>query len=345
MRPVPSAKLLQAESALTILGSEWETCSQPRTCPPEAVFSLPECLSMSGADIIIQSSDHANFPVHKSILAFSSQFFKDMFSLPQSSNEIVSGLPVLFVSEDAELVRSLITVVYPIPSEIPTRYDRVLALLAASQKYNMPATQFSIRAEVSHRKLAAQTSDEAFLAYVIASKHKLSPEEDTAAVRTLDYKLTFESLGSELREFEGWALRDLAKFRKSRRDEVVLCLESFLDSRSGPSKIWAGCPESEDKIGSDEPALPTWLHSLFTTHIKELKQNFTNAFIQPSSIRKEYLAALRSHTAGDSYYDGCASCMNAHGHGGEEYCVELERKLAQARDKVSPDSFLSEFDV
>ncbi|KAH9990637.1 hypothetical protein BJV74DRAFT_836933 [Russula compacta] len=338
--------IAKAESALTILGLERETCSQPHTCPPEAIPPLPECLSLSGADIVIQSSDHVNFPVHKSILAFSSPFFKDMFSLPQSSYEIVSGLPVLFVSEDAEVVRALITVLYPIPSEIPARYDRVLALLAASQKYDMPAAQFSIRAEVSHRKLGAQTGDEAFLAYVNASKHRLSPEMNAAAVRTLDYKLTFESLGNELQQFEGWALRDLVKFRKSRRDEIILCLESFLDSRSGPSKIWAGCPESKNKIGMDEPALPPWLHDLFTTHIEELKQNFTHVFMQPSSIRQEYLAALRSHTTTDDLDDdGCASCMKAHSHGGEEYCVELERKLAQARDMVSPDFFLSEFDL
>ena len=230
-------KLLQAESALTILGLEWETCSQPLTCPPEALLSLPECssITISGTDIIIQSSDHVNFLVHKSILALSSQFFRDMFSLPQPSNGILSGLPVLHVSEDAESVRPLITVLYPVPSEIPARYDRVLALLTAAQKYGMPAAQLSIRAEVSHRKLGAQTGAEAFRAYAIASKHRLSPERNTAAIRTLDYDLTFESHGSELRQFEGWKLRDLAKFRKSRRDEVALCFESFLEIHSHPS--------------------------------------------------------------------------------------------------------------
>ncbi|KAH9959048.1 hypothetical protein BC827DRAFT_1344174, partial [Russula dissimulans] len=193
------------------------------------------------ADIIIQSSDLVEFPVHKSILACSSQFFKDMFSLPQPPDQIPNALPILPVSEDAELVRALITFLYPIPSKIPVSYDKILALLAASQKYDMPAIRFAIRAEISYRELTAQTGDQAFRAYAISSRNGLSPEAATSARLTLDYPLTFDSIGSDLQQFEGWALRDLANYRKSRRDDIVSCFESFLDIRDGPSKIWAGC--------------------------------------------------------------------------------------------------------
>ena len=343
---------LQAESAMNILGPGWEICSQHHTCTSGAILPLPEGLSISGTDIILQSSDHVNFPVHKSILASSSQVFRDMFLLPQPSNELVSGLPVLHMPEDAELVRSLITVLYPIPSEIPAQYDRVLALLAASQKYDMPAVQFSIRAEVNYKNLAVPTGDESFRAYAIASKHRLAAETSTAAIRTLDYSLTFESLGSELQHFEGWALRDLANFRKSRRKEVISCLNSFLDAHSGPSKIWVGrhCHEAEDEWGlgsrrkhgipsasKSNPVLPTWLRDFFTAQIAELKKS-TDALIQPSSIREKYLTALRAHMGSGRSSDGCTSCLEVYVHRGEGYCVELERKLAQARDQASSKS-------
>ncbi|KAH8985601.1 hypothetical protein EDB86DRAFT_2833019 [Lactarius hatsudake] len=65
-----------------------------------------------------------------------------MFSLAQpSNNEAVDGLPIVQLSDDAELVRALITALYPIPFEIPASYDRTLALLrvAAAQKYDMAA--------------------------------------------------------------------------------------------------------------------------------------------------------------------------------------------------------------
>ncbi len=321
-----------------------------------AVPPLPEYLDTTDADIIIQSSDLVNFRLHRLILSSSSQFFRAMFSLPQPPNDIVDGLPVLPVSEDAEIVRALITVLYPIPSEIPVAYDRVLFLLAASQKYDMPAVQFSIRAEVSHRKLAARTGQEAFRAYAIASRNRLSSETSTAARATLNYPLTFESLGSELQNFEGWALRDLVNFRKLRRDDVISCFESFLDVRAGPSKIWVGCPNgSTVEPGSrgkpistpqpaadlSEPSLPPWLNRLFQSQMRELGWGFTGAIMEPSNIRTEYLAALQTHTTGNSVQGGgCEFCLRVHVRQGEEYCVKLERSLAHAQDKASTTSHL-----
>ena len=155
---------VQAESSLSFLGLGCETRSQDHIYPPD-IPSLPDSLSISEADIIIQSSDSVKFRVHKLILASTSQLFKNMFSLPQPPNEIVDGLHVLHMSEDAELVRALITMLYPIPSEIPVTYDRTLSLLAACQKYDMLAVQSSIRTKIRYRKLMPQTGEEAFRAY------------------------------------------------------------------------------------------------------------------------------------------------------------------------------------
>jgi hypothetical protein len=178
-----------------------------------------------------------------------------MFSLPQPSNELVHGLPVLRMSEDAELVRALITVLYPIPSEIPVAYDRVLVLLAASQKYDMPAVQFCIRTKVSYRKLTAQTGDEAFRAFAIASRNGLARNEHCC---TPHPRLLHDLRKSQKQTapFEGWALRDLASFRKDRRDEIISCFESFLDAHKGPSDIWIGCPSVQASGKNQEPILP-----------------------------------------------------------------------------------------
>ena len=85
---------------------------------------------MQGADVILRSCDLVSFRVHKSTLAISSPFFNDLFSLPQPlDGEVVDGLPVVQVPEDSELLHSLITVLYPIPSVIPDSYEKNLALL------------------------------------------------------------------------------------------------------------------------------------------------------------------------------------------------------------------------
>ncbi|KAH9012771.1 hypothetical protein EDB84DRAFT_1278514, partial [Lactarius hengduanensis] len=83
-------------------------------------------------NIIVRSSDKVNFRVRKSVLAMSSPFFKDLFSLPQPpDDELVDGLPVIQLSEDADLLNSLISLLYPIPPIIPDSYEKVFSLLAA----------------------------------------------------------------------------------------------------------------------------------------------------------------------------------------------------------------------
>jgi len=268
-----------------------------------------------------------------------------MFSLPQpSDNETIDGLPVVRFSEDAELIRALITVLYPIPPEIPTSYDRVLALLATAQKYNMAVVQSSIRAEISRGVLPTPAKAQPFRAYAIAFNNMLSPEMETAARSTLDYPLTFESLGKDLLLFKGSALRELASFRKKCGDKIVSCLESFLDT-DGPSKIWVGCPiidtwayEGSLSESTDGRILPPWLQYFFADQIIRSKLHFTQGFINPCSIREKYSAELLKHSPQPS---SCSFCLMVHAHEGDRYCAVLEQELANAQNQASaPLKFL-----
>jgi hypothetical protein len=114
----------------------------------------------------------------------------------------------------------------------------VLYLLAACQKYEIVSVKSSIRAEVSHGIFLTPKGVEAFSAYAIASSKGLSPEMENAARQTLDYPMTFEILGEELRLFEGWALCALARFRRRCRDNLVACFKSFLRLDQTPFNVW-----------------------------------------------------------------------------------------------------------
>jgi BTB/POZ domain len=178
-------------------------------------LSLPEPLNLPDANLVIRSSDLVNFRVHKSILAVVSPFFTDLLSLPQPSDaESIEGLPVVQLAEDAEVLNSLVSMLYPVPPVIPNSYEKVFHLLAACQKYDMVQVQSSIRAEVDRGNFPAPVETEAFRAYAIASSKRLVPEMDKAARLTLDHPMTFETIGAGLRLFQGSALRDLARFRK-----------------------------------------------------------------------------------------------------------------------------------
>jgi hypothetical protein len=173
------------------------------------------------------------------------------------------------------------------------------------------------------------------LAYATASRQALIPEMEKAARLTLNYTMDFDTLGEVLQLFEGQTLRDLVRFRRRCRDNVVACLESFIDC-AGPTKIWAGCPavscHSSESRGVTKPVLPRWLCDLFTRN-KDNMQELAYPLIKPSSIREEYLTALQTHT-------DCHFCLRIHATEGPKFCTELENKLVEAQNKVSSPSFL-----
>ncbi len=124
---------------------------------------------MTNADIILQSSDLVNFRVHRSALVASSPFFEDMLSLPQPPNDASTRvLPVVCLSEDAEVLNSLVSIMYPIPPEMPHSSDNILVLLAAAGKYDMDVAQSSICAEINQKGLLSSTIADAFRVYAVA---------------------------------------------------------------------------------------------------------------------------------------------------------------------------------
>jgi hypothetical protein len=114
--------LLQAESVLSLVHEQEDSQSQINTSP-----SPPPPMDLPDANIIIRSSDLVYFRLHKSVLVLVSPFFEDLLSLPQPSDgETVNGLPVVQLSEDSELLNSLVSILYPVRKVIPISYEKVL---------------------------------------------------------------------------------------------------------------------------------------------------------------------------------------------------------------------------
>lgn len=301
---------------------------------------------MPDANVIIRSSDLVDFRVHKPVLAIASPVFRKLLSLPQSSDsESFDGLPVVRLSEDAELLHTLVSLLYPVRPVAPKSYDKVLHLLAACQEYDMVQVQSYIRAEVDRGSFPAPVGTEVFRAYAIASSKGLIPEMEKAALLTLDHPMTFESLGEGLRSYDGSALRDLACFRKRCAESLVACVESFLQVHAplaGPSNVWVGCPDVmpsrpvSSRRSQPQPqadALPGWLQQILSQNVDSSKfKVFTHPLPTPSKILGEYASAMQSHA-------GCNFCSQVHAKLGPTFCTELESKVAQARDKVRTFSF------
>ena len=325
----------QAESALSLVQNLEDIQSKV-----DPIMSLPEPLDVSDADLIIRSSDLVNFRVHQTVLAMASPFFGDLLSPPRPSvGESLNGLPIVQLVEDAELLHSLVSILYPVPSVIPESHEKVLFLLAACQKYDMVEAQSYIRAEINRSAplgFLPPFDNTVFRAYAIASEKGLVPEMESAARLTLDIPMTFETLGEGLRLFQGSALRDLARFRTRCRDNLIACLKSFLQpDASGPSSIWVGCPSASEPE-SYKPVLPVWLCQVLS--YKNLKsQEFTHPLPTPSSISARYSTAINTH-------DDCNFCLRVHAKHGMSFVSQLERMLKDSREKVHT-SFSFEFEL
>ncbi|KAH9174311.1 hypothetical protein EDB89DRAFT_2228117 [Lactarius sanguifluus] len=307
--------------------TEGETRSQSSTLLATAeALPLPKGLNLTGADVVLRSSDLVPFHVHKSILAMSSPFFTDLFSLPQPPDgEVIEGLPVVQVSEDAELLHSLLTVLYPIPSAIPESYEKTLALLAASQKYNMTTVLSNVRSEIGRQ---LPTTKASFRAYAIACSKQLTPEIETTARLTLDHPMTFEVIADALPLFEGSALSDLVHFRKRCRDNLLSFFDGFVDGSDSLSKIWFGCCKTK-RDQHDKPILARWVRDLISRHTKKLEERYANALLKSSSLRKGFLAALRTHVSRTK----CSSCSMVCAKEGEVFRNQLYRGISKARGK------------
>ena len=340
--------LLQAESILSLVAERDDSDPPPQTsstASPVEPFDVPD------ANLIIRSSDLVNFRVHKPVLAMASPYFDHLLSHPQSSDsEFVDEPPVIELSEDSELLNCLISILYPVRTVIPKSYEKVLYLLAiatcqwryltiyykvldllaACQKYDMVSLQSFIRAEVSRGAFPAPSGAKAYSEYAIASAKDLVPEMENAARQTLDHPLTFEMFGKGL---EGWALNDLSSFRRRSRDNLIACLDSFLEVEpAGPSSIWVGCPLVSRRLAPGGPViriLPSWLQELLSRSRSDLKLKvYTHPLDIHSRIREEYMKTLQTHL-------DCKFCVAVHVKKGFEYCAELEKKLEQARNEVS----------
>jgi hypothetical protein len=144
---------LQAEMNFALIDGEGKADDQIK--PSSEAHPPLKYSDMLNADVILQSSDLVKFRVHKAVLVTSSPFFRDMFSLPQPSNDEPAGdLPIVPVPEDAAVLNSLISILYHGPPEIPKSNDAILALLSSAEKYDMVTVQSSIRAEVGRSAMA-----------------------------------------------------------------------------------------------------------------------------------------------------------------------------------------------
>ncbi|TBU34049.1 hypothetical protein BD309DRAFT_825173, partial [Dichomitus squalens] len=155
------------------------------------------------ADVIFCASDGVKFRVHKLVLSLASDFFRDMFRLPQNGND---SLPEIPCSEPSTILDNLFRLCYPIQDpSIPAIQD-VRATLVAAMKYDMKEAIYLMRQELSRHTLTSPMR-----VYAIACCLDLEDEAHCAA-KTIREQGVQNSYVEEMEDLSAGAYQRLLDF-------------------------------------------------------------------------------------------------------------------------------------
>ncbi|TFY54463.1 hypothetical protein EVJ58_g8850 [Rhodofomes roseus] len=125
------------------------------------------------ADMVVRSSDHVEFYVHKAILKEASSVFADMTSLPTTPD---TDSHVAQVTESSVGWDIILRICYPMPSTNPIVPDQYWPLLEAAKKYDMACVREAVVREMTTPRVLAQ---ETLRVYMLACSYGY---EDVARV-------------------------------------------------------------------------------------------------------------------------------------------------------------------
>lgn len=154
------------------------------------------------ADAILRASDNVDFRVIRTFLSYGSEFFSDLFSLPQAAgsagDRMKNGLPVLRMTEEGRTLRTFLLMCYPMGAVDPPvlkRLEDVASLLEAATKYNLGRVEQRARQMlVDPRFLSADP----VRVFEIACRYGMKEEAGVAAKATLKMAILKSAYGPEL---------------------------------------------------------------------------------------------------------------------------------------------------
>lgn len=154
--------------------------SAPSTKPPSPAPSTANFPfdATSDGDVFLSSCDGVQFRAHRIILATSSLFFKDMFSLPQQISD--DQLPIVHFTESCETLDSLLRTIYPVDEPDLKLVQDIESVLEAAIKYDIPKG-----ISIMKRKLISCATKEPIRVFMIACRNRLADVAKAAAEASL----------------------------------------------------------------------------------------------------------------------------------------------------------------
>lgn len=283
--------------------------------------SLPEAASTAGdplanflfdypgADIILRSQDAHHFRVPKTYIENSSSVLSELIRQDLDSSSaanVDASLPVVQLPKSGEIIRCLLTFIFPVIPLLPSTPEEVMELLSDAVAYQMDSVLSRIRDRIARSYPLPTHLEPALRVYSIAQEYGLRLEALQTARTILNYPMTIEGFDNNLDSMPGTSLYELWKYHEKVRATLVSDLTEFRESSARGTMTSVRCLEQSSF------QIPLWLDqyiesignapNLFdsvefnvaiTRHIKHTKRRCDCTSIPGQTIR-DFWEALAS---------------------------------------------------
>jgi len=205
--------------------------------PPASVKSAP--------DIVLQSSDGALCLAHKTYLAAASPVFEGMFSLGENPrNARGEDPPVVPLSESADVLVTLLSIIYPVRRTRPTSFKILEGAIFAAEKYELVFAIDALRPYLTWPPFL-KSSPLAIYALSCGLDFDLEKRLAMEQLYELDQK---QLLSQDVERVPSRVLMDILNARRTRADVIIEIVVSIL--KVGSFKI-PRCTASQ--------SMPEWM--------------------------------------------------------------------------------------
>jgi hypothetical protein len=198
-----------------------------------------------------------------------------------------NSLPVVELSDNATVLSSLLTFIFPVSPVLPTTFEETMELLSVAQNYEMDSVMAHIRGCIALRDPPFIRPENAFRAFSLAQKYGLRHESARAARITLKFTLTIEDLEGKLGAMPGVYLRELWKYHQSVQNNLLQSIDAFRGSFGRGSLTGLEC------IALTASKIPRWLDD-YIGSIARAPSLFDHAEFQKALVC--HLTSESSHT-------------------------------------------------
>jgi hypothetical protein len=266
-----------------------------------------------GADTILRSQDSYHFQVSKIYIINSSSILDELIRRSLDSANPGVPLPVVQLPEGSEILRCLLTFVFPVTPLLPSTPDEIMELLFVAQKYQMGSVLTYIRDTITPNYLQPTSLETTLRIYSLAQEYGLRTEAlQTAQAIFLKQSMpvTIENLDNYLDIMPGASLYELWNYHERVQANLASDLTEFRTSGANGTLTGFLCTE----LSSSQ--IPSWLDQYISSienapnlfdlvefnltmarHIKNRKSNkkvICECASIPSQTIREFWEALAS---------------------------------------------------